>query len=114
LLVSLSIEMASAKGVVPMLDQWLQWVEREPTPYSFPVVDVYEKGTMPAQLQESLANCIRDAYLDPEVLRKLTAKYGATAVYEKIVRPSIPTLKTVDCTLMIGQIGLGESGGVPY
>jgi hypothetical protein len=78
-----------------ILAEWLTWAERKDSPYSFLVIDVNEKSNPTQKHLESLAGCIRDAYLDPEVLSKLIDNYGADAVLAKIVRPGIPTLKTV-------------------
>ena len=78
-----------------MLAEWLAWMERKDSSYPFLVIDVSEKGGASEQLLESLGDCIKNAYFDPDALGKLIKEYGVIPVHERIVTPSIPTLKTV-------------------
>lgn len=78
-----------------MMKKWLKCAERKDSPYSFPVVDVCESGRKPKNIADVLAHLIWEAYFDRHILAKAAEKYGWGNVSDKLIKPAIPTLKTV-------------------
>lgn len=81
--------------MVPMLDQWLSSIKRDPCPYpEFEVIDLDELETLSPAGKDYLVSLVRAARFDPRFLQDMAAYLGWENVNEHIIANLMPDNKT--------------------